>query len=958
MVVGGLRAWIAREWRSRSVMEDRYRMLFDANPSPLVVADRGTLRFLAANDAAVRQYGLSRRELLAMAIDDLYLPEDVPALSAERIIESKAGQITPDLRHRKKDGTIISVERNVRQIDFEGRPAVLAMLQDVTTHKAAEEHSAQMEGRYRGLLEAAPDAMVVVNQAGEIVLVNVQAEKQFGYPRDELLGQKVTNIIPEGFAERLVTDATRSETDALAQEIGTGIELSGRRKDGSAFPIEIMLSPRKNGSEFVVTAAIRNISVRKAAEKHLAQMEGQYRGLLEAAPDAMVVVDQAGEIVLLNVQAEKQFGYSRDELLGQKVTNIIPAGFAERLVTDATRSETDALAQEIGTGIELSGRRRDGSQFPIEIMLSPLDSPSGILVTAAIRNISVRKAADTHLALMEGQYRGLLEAAPDAMVVVDPAGKIVLLNVQAEKQFGYSRDELLGQKVTNIIPAGFAERLVTDATRSETDALAQEIGTGIELSGRRRDGSQFPIEIMLSPLDSPSGILVTAAIRNISVRKAADTHLALMEGQYRGLLEAAPDAMVVVDPAGKIVLVNVQAEKQFGYSRDELLGQKVTNIIPAGFAERLVTDATRSETDALAQEIGTGIELSGRRRDGSQFPIEIMLSPLDSPSGILVTAAIRNISVRKAADTHLALMEGQYRGLLEAAPDAMVVVDPAGKIVLVNVQAEKQFGYSRDELLGQKVTNIIPAGFAERLVTDATRSETDALAQEIGTGIELSGRRRDGSQFPIEIMLSPLDSPSGVLVTAAIRNISVRKAADTHLALMEGQYRGLLEAAPDAMVVVDPAGKIVLVNVQAEKQFGYSRDELLGQKVTNIIPAGFAERLVTDATRSETDALAQEIGTGIELSGRRRDGSQFPIEIMLSPLDSPSGILVTAAIRNISARKAADHQLLQSQKMEAVGQLTGGVAHDFNNILTIIMANADALQEEENLDPAVIKRLD
>ena len=431
-----------------------------------------------------------------------------------------------------------------------------------------------------------------------------------------------------------------------------------------------------------------------------------------------------------------------------------------------------------------------------------------------------------------------------------------------------------------------------------------------------------------------------------------------MEDQYRELLEAAPDAMVVVDQAGKIVLLNVQAEKQFGYSRDELLGQKVMNIIPEGFAERLITDATRSQTDALAQEIGTGIELSGRRKDGSAFPIEIMLSPRKSGAEFLVTAAIRNIAVRKAAEKHLAQMESRYRGLLEAAPDAMVVVDQAGEIVLLNVQAEKQFGYKRDELLGQKVTNIIPAGFAERLVTDATRSATDALAQEIGTGIELSGRRKDGSQFPIEIMLSPLDSPSGVLVTAAIRNISVRKAAETHLAQMEGRYRGLLEAAPDAMVVVEPAGRIVLANVQAEKQFGYSRDELLGQKVTNIIPEGFAERLITDATRSATDALAQEIGTGIELSGRRRDGSQFPIEIMLSPLDSPSGILVTAAIRNISARKAADHQLRQSQKMEAVGQLTGGVAHDFNNILTIIMANADALQEEENLDPAIVARLD
>jgi PAS domain S-box-containing protein len=137
--------------------------------------------------------------------------------------------------------------------------------------------------------------------------------------------------------------------------------------------------------------------VRKDADKHLAQMEGRYRGLLEAAPDAMVVVNVAGEIVLLNVQAEKQFGYRRDELVGQKVKNIIPEGFAERLVADDLRSAADALAQQIGTGIELIARRKDGSDFPIEIMLSPLESTEGILVTAAIRDISVRKKSEEHL---------------------------------------------------------------------------------------------------------------------------------------------------------------------------------------------------------------------------------------------------------------------------------------------------------------------------------------------------------------------------------------------------------------------------------------------------------------------------------------------------------------------------------------------------------------------------------
>jgi PAS domain S-box-containing protein len=514
-----------------------------------------------------------------------------------------------------------------------------------------------------------------------------------------------------------------------------------------------------------------HLSIQKNA---LRDSEESYRMLLDGVQNyAIFMMDSQGQIVSWNAGAELIKGYKADEIIGHNFSCFFPPEDIER----GRPEEILRITAESGWHEEQGMRlRKDGSRFFASVTFTALRDSAGNLrgFSEFSHDLSESKESGA-------KYRGLLEAAPDAMVVVNQAGEIVLLNLQAEKQFGYHRDELVGQKVKNIIPEGFAERLIADGTRTAAEALTQQIGTGIELSARRKDGTEFPIEIMLSPLQNAEGILVTAAIRDISVRRAAAKHLVQMEGRYRGLLEAAPDAMVVVNQSGEIVLLNLQAEKQFGYRRDELVGQKVKNIIPEGFAERLIADGTRTAAEALDQQIGTGIELTGLRKDGSEFPIEIMLSPLENADGILVTAAIRDISVRRAAAEHMAQMESRYRGLLEAAPDAMVVVNQHGEIVLLNVQAEKQFGYRRDELVGQQVKNIIPEGFAERLIADGTRTAAEALAQQIGTGIELYGQRKDGTEFPIEIMLSPLQNAEGILVTAAVRDISVRKRSEEYL---------------------------------------------------------------------------------------------------------------------------------------------------------------------------------
>ncbi|MFT4241590.1 MAG: PAS domain S-box protein [Acidovorax sp.] len=363
--------------------------------------------------------------------------------------------------------------------------------------------------------------------------------------------------------------------------------------------------------------------------------------------------------------------------------------------------------------------------------------------------------------------------------------------------------------------------------------------------------------------------------------------------------EQNPDALLVLSPEGAVLNWNPAAEAIFGFTAAEVLGASVVDLI-------VPQDHTHEEAQMRAEALrsGTAVHESVRRRkDGSLVHVNVSTRAVRGADGqVLYFLSSKKDVTQLKVQRDAKLLRARFGDLLESTPDAIVMVNATGRIVHVNSQAERVFGYLRDELQGQAVEVLLPERYRRAHLGHRGGFFAEPRTRSMGAGLELYGLRKNGSEFPVEISLSPLDTEEGTMVMSAIRDITDRKRADQ-------KFKDLLEAAPDAMVIVNREGRIVLVNSQAVRLFGWSRDELLGQGIELLVPARYNARHPDHRNHFFSEPRTRSMGAGFELFGLRKDGSEFPVEISLSPLETEEGLFVSSAIRDVTERKRIESAL-------------------------------------------------
>ena len=649
---------------------------------------------------------------------------------------------------------------------------------------------------------------------------------------------------------------------------------------------------------------------------------------LEAAANGVVICDATGRIVWVNRAFTHMTGYAAAEVAGQNPRVLKSGEHNPDFYQGLWRT---ILSGNVWRG-EVTNRRKNGSLYVEEMTITPVCSRRGEIryFIAIKQDIAGRKAAEAALARSEARFRNLANCLPEIVFETDLSGTVTFANSNARRLLDRNGGgKAPGVSLTEYVVPADRERALADFQR----LLGGQAGSAYEYTALGKDGSTFPVLVSPSLIIEDGQTVGTRAVAvDITQRKQAEEALQLTQFA----VDHAADGILWLDAAGKVLYANDSICHSLGYTQAEMLSMSAHQFDPDLTAEFWQRSWQAGKAGALT------FEARNRRKDGTIFPVRVTASQAVFRGKEYGFAVIRDITASRQADAELARARHLFETLMEILPDSVYFKDRESRFLRISNAQARLFGLSDPSLaIGKTDFDFFTADHAGR----AYRDEQEILA----TGRPLIGVEEretwpDGRESWVSTTKMPLSDPDGQIIGTfgVSRDITARKAAEKALRASEEFTKRILESSPNGVAVLDTDGALLYLSSVGRKLLGLEEDAAISHLRWQCFWEGPDQRKTQEALREAASGRVKAY------QGSFRNQTVTPAlwDVVINPLTRAGGVdRLVCVFRDITERRLLESQLAQAQKLESIGQLAAGIAHEINTPIQYIGDNGRFLEE-------------
>ncbi|KAJ9436222.1 hypothetical protein DIPPA_19656 [Diplonema papillatum] len=752
---------------------------------------------------------------------------------------------------KRSDGVLVRCELHVLEIVLPGNGRTfVAAIQDITE----KEHMTRVNAINARIVKMVASPVIVANQLGIVASFNHAAETMFGWSSSDIVGKNVSLLQPDDVAAKHDSILAEYRRTRKRRIIDAPRVVFAKKRGGDIFTGEILV---KEVSGELFMASVRDTTL----DREDADLDARVNAVMENPLFMLVSIDSSGNVTAFNKCAEETLLFNRADVLGKNLRfSILPDEIARNHDSYIRSYLRSGVKRILNTTTQSTAKRSDGVIIPIELQVCELRQDSIVSFMACAKDKLAAQASVLNSLLKDS----LVETCPTPLVTTDIYGTVLTWPPAAQAEIGWAPDDIIGRNIKLVQPDYVARNHDKYLKAYRKTGVKHVMDSHREVVVRRKDKTTYACDLCLREINNADGRFFVGSLRNIE----AQHEVQKKEEQSQQLLDLTLSAFVAIDAVGTVTLFNAVACRLWGYKKHEVIGKNV---------KMLMADPHRSKHDAYLSNyaktrrrkiLNAMQHLTIHCKDGSIRAIELTVKEV-SPEAFVAQVLDTTTNMQRVEDGKIA------EALHTLSPTALITINEFGTVLTTNCAALKLFGYKQDEVVGGNISKLCPDDIAIFHDGYLERYNTTGVKRVIGTPRQLKGKRKDGELFNIRLSVAEIIVCGNKIFVGCVVPID----NELQMAAEVSKTNEVLSLSTLGVIAIKIDGIMRRINRVVLERFGYTEDECLGQNVKMLMPTHIANNHDTFLQNYKKHGQKRVIGNKTALVGKRKDGSQFVVEL-------------------------------------------------------------------------------